>query len=100
MIHTRSHVIKTQRLVHMYMSEYLLYMIVLKLVPVIIGYLSHYCVPVVHEQVRGPDELGVHPDTPHSPVLTRVPVQLVVQPILKGNSSTKGETFMIKLELK
>ena len=66
-------------------------MIVLKLVPVIIWYLlymSHYCVPVVHEQVWGPDELGVHPYTPHSPVLTRVPVQLVVQPILKGNSST------------
>ena len=40
-------------------------------------------VPVVHEDVRGPDGAGGKPEVLHVPVLCLIPPQVVVRPLLK-----------------
>ena len=40
--------------------------------------------PVVHQQVRGPDQFRVDSDAFHASILAYIPVQLVVEPVL-GN---------------
>ena len=40
-------------------------------------------VPVVHEDVRGPDGAGGEPEVLHVPVLCLIPPQVVVRPLLK-----------------
>ena len=42
-----------------------------------------YCVPVVHQDVRGPDGAGGEPEVLHVPVLSLIPPQVVVRPLLK-----------------
>ena len=42
--------------------------------------------PVVHQQVRGPDQFRVDSDAFHASIFAYIPVQLVVEPIL-GNVS-------------
>ena len=42
-----------------------------------------YCAPVVHEDVRGPDGAGGEPEVLHVPVLSLIPPQVVVRPLLE-----------------
>ena len=42
-----------------------------------------YCVPVVHEDVGGPDGAGREPEVLHVPVLSLIPPQVVVRPLLE-----------------
>ena len=42
-----------------------------------------YCVPVVHQDVGGPDGAGREPEVLHVPVLSLIPPQVVVRPLLK-----------------
>ena len=40
--------------------------------------------PVVHQQVRGPDQFRVDSDAFHASIFAYIPVQLVVEPVLEN----------------